>query len=138
MDARRSSEEPSAPNTDSKVLSISDCGVSTRPVEEAVFNSNNGVVNWKFFQSKLVNNIHMSHPETLKDLDLNDDLVSSILPSFYSRYNVHTSVEHDEGATTEFPTHSEKHFLTNIECEQLRRFLQAEVSYEGNFLQQMS
>ena len=32
---------------------------------------------------------------------------------------------------TILPTHTEESFLTNIECEQLRRFLQQEDSYEG-------
>ena len=110
---------------------ISGCGVSSRPVGGTVYNSEVGVVGGKFFKSKWVNNISMSHPETLEVSDLNNDLVNSILPSFYTGANVHTSVEYDELASTEFPTLSEKRFLTNIECEQLRRFLQAENSYEG-------
>ena len=84
LDAQRSSEEPSASNTDSKVLSFSDCGVSSRPVWGAVSNSGDRVVNEKSFQFKLVNNIGMSHPETLEDSDLNNDLVNTILPSSYS------------------------------------------------------
>ena len=48
--------------------------------------------------------------------------------------NVAASEVHDKLASTGFPTYTVKSYLTNIECEQQRRFLQQEDSYEGKQL----
>ena len=70
----------------------------------------------------------MPQSEFLQECDGNTQLIASILPSLVGNADVDASKVHIGLASTEFPTPTQKSFLTNLECEQLQRFLQQEDS----------
>ena len=118
---------------DGGVVSNSDSGVSSSSDGAVVPNTDGGVVfnckEGKSLQFKFLNRMGKSQTDILENFDSNTELVDSILPSIMNSADVDASKVHDRLATTEIRTHTEKNFLTIIECEQLRQFLQQEDSF---------
>ena len=82
------------------------------------------------FKSSLVQRIGIPQPDTLKNSDSNSDFISNIIPSF-GRAGVYPLKFHDVLNDCNLPTNTEKSYMTNSNAETLKRFLQAENTYEG-------
>ena len=89
------SELLSAPKIESEIMLVSDCGASNKPAEGVDSILGDAVGDENFLQSKLVQSIGISQPDTLESSDLDNVLVQNIIPSFSSRSNVHSSEYHD-------------------------------------------
>ena len=84
------------------------------------------------FKSKLVHNIGSPQLDALENLGSNDEPKFKTSPDL-SGTTVYPLNPHD-GLTENKITHTEKAMMTNTEAEQLKRFLQAENTYEGKIL----
>ena len=87
------------------------------------------------FKSRLVQRTGIPQLAVLKSSDSNSELKLDISHSFL-RADVYPSEPHN-GLSENLPTYTEKNLMTNFDAEQLKRFLQAENTYEGKiFCQQ--
>ena len=84
------------------------------------------------FKSKLVHKIGSPKLDALENLGSNDELKFKTSPDL-SGTTVYPLKPHD-GLTENKITHTEKAMMTNTEAEQLKRFLQAENTYEGKIM----
>jgi len=86
----------------------------------------------KLFKSRLVQSTGIPHLAVLKSSDSNSELKQDVSPSFGGA-DVYPSKPHN-GLSENLPTYTEKNLMTNSDAEQLKRFLQAENTYEGKIL----
>ena len=105
------------------------CLTPNKPREGVDYNLAEAVEGENFFKSKLVQRIGIPHSDTLKNLELDNELIQNIIPSFSCRADVYASEFHDVLKNSNLPTSTEKIYMTNN--EQIRIFLQAENTYEG-------
>ena len=84
------------------------------------------------FKSKLVQRTSIPQLAVLKNSDSNGELNLNTSPSFGGA-NVYPLKPHI-GLSENIPTYTEKNMMTNSDAEQLKRFLQAENTYEGKIL----
>ena len=100
-------------------------------IEGGVSAADNAGKDDNLFKSKLVQSTGIPHLDVLKSSNSKEELKPHVSPSLGA--DVYPSKPHD-GLSENTSTHTERNWMTNSDAEQLKRFLQAENTYEGKIL----